>query len=176
MVSHCDFHLYFPNDSVNEHFFMCLLAICIPLEKKSVQILNPFLSWVICLGYWVCKSSWCTLDADTLQTHELHIFVVASTCLPVSSAAQRFVIFKVCIYLATSALCCGAQPLLPCDVWELSSLTRDRTRIPCPGRQILNQWTTGQVRKGFLFWFCPIYPFPHPFACGFLFFGFFWHI
>ena len=96
-------------------------------------------------GYWVCKSSWFTLDADALQIHELYIFVVAYTFLTVSFGAQRFVIFKVCLYLAPSALCCSTQPLLPCDMWELSSLTRVQTRIPCPGRWILNQWTTREV-------------------------------
>ena len=27
-------------------------------------------------------------------------------------------------------------------MWDLSSRTRDRTHIPCIGRQILNHWTT----------------------------------
>ena len=80
-----------------------------------------------------------------MQIHELYIFVVAYTFLTVSFGAQRFVIFKVCLYLAPSALCCSTQPLLPCDMWELSSLTRVQTRIPCPGRWILNQWTTREV-------------------------------
>ena len=30
-------------------------------------------------------------------------------------------------------------------MWDLSSPTRDRTRIPCIGRQILNHWTTREV-------------------------------
>ena len=30
-------------------------------------------------------------------------------------------------------------------MWDLSSLTRDRTHIPCIGRQIFNQWTTREV-------------------------------
>ena len=30
--------------------------------------------------------------------------------------------------------------------WHVeSSLTRDQTCVPCVGRQILNQWTTGEV-------------------------------
>ena len=119
--------------------------------------------------YWVCKGSRYTLDADTFQMHELHIFVVAFTFLLVSFAAQTFVIFKVCICLATSALCCGAQPSLPCDMWELSSLARDQTRIPCTGSQVLNHWTTREVPKGFLFWFCPIYPFFLPPSLCFFF-------
>ena len=28
------------------------------------------------------------------------------------------------------------------EVWDLSSLTRDRTHVPCIARQILNRWTT----------------------------------
>ena len=30
-------------------------------------------------------------------------------------------------------------------MWNLSSLTRDQTHIPCIGRQILNHWTTKKV-------------------------------
>ena len=30
-------------------------------------------------------------------------------------------------------------------MWDLSSLTRDQTRIPCIGRQSLNLWTAGEV-------------------------------
>ena len=30
-------------------------------------------------------------------------------------------------------------------MWDLSSTTKDRTLIPCLGRQILNQWTTREV-------------------------------
>ena len=30
-------------------------------------------------------------------------------------------------------------------IWNLSSSTRDRTHIPCTGRQILNHWTTEEV-------------------------------
>ena len=34
---------------------------------------------------------------------------------------------------------------MPRSTWDLSSLTRDRTRIPCAGRQILYHWTTREV-------------------------------
>ena len=30
-------------------------------------------------------------------------------------------------------------------MWDLSSLTRDQTRIPCIGRRSLNLWTAGEV-------------------------------
>ena len=31
------------------------------------------------------------------------------------------------------------------NMWDLSSLTRDQTHVPCIGRQILNHCTTGEV-------------------------------
>ena len=36
-------------------------------------------------------------------------------------------------------------------MWDLSSLTRARTHIPCIGRWILNHWTTREVQKESLF-------------------------
>ena len=53
----------------------------------------------------------------------------------------------------------AAGGLLSCDMWTLScgvhvgssSLTRDRTRIPCIGRQILNHWATREVPASILF-------------------------
>ena len=33
----------------------------------------------------------------------------------------------------------------PCVKWNLSSLNRDRTRVPCIARWILNHWTTRAV-------------------------------
>ena len=34
---------------------------------------------------------------------------------------------------------------LPCGMWDLSCLTRDRTRVPYIGRRILNHWTTREI-------------------------------
>ena len=42
---------------------------------------------------------------------------------------------------------CGAQAYLPCSMWDLSSMTRDRTRVSCIARQILYHWTTREVLK-----------------------------
>ena len=41
--------------------------------------------------------------------------------------------------------CCGAWALLPCCTRDLNSPTRDRTHLPCIGRQILYHWTTREV-------------------------------
>ena len=40
---------------------------------------------------------------------------------------------------------------LPEGMWDLSSPTRDRTCIPCIGKQSLNHWTTSEVPP---IWFC----------------------
>ena len=40
---------------------------------------------------------------------------------------------------------CGWWAYLPRSMWDLSSLTRDQTRVPCSGRQILYQWTTREI-------------------------------
>ena len=44
---------------------------------------------------------------------------------------------------------CGPRAQLPCGMWDLSSPTRDRTRVPCFGRRILNHWTTKEVPSFF---------------------------
>ena len=38
-------------------------------------------------------------------------------------------------------------------MWNLSSLTRDRTHIPCIAKQILNHWTTREVPSCWIFFF-----------------------
>ena len=38
-------------------------------------------------------------------------------------------------------------------MWDLSSLTRDGTRVPCIVRRILYHWTTGEVPTPLLFFF-----------------------
>ena len=40
---------------------------------------------------------------------------------------------------------CGSWAQLPHSIWDLGSLTRDWTPIPCIGRQILNHWTTREA-------------------------------
>jgi len=48
--------------------------------------------------------------------------------------------------------CCSAQAWLPHDMWDLNSLTRDRTCVPCAGRQILNHWSTKEVPRLLNMW------------------------
>ena len=48
---------------------------------------------------------------------------------------------------------CDMWASLPCGMWDLSSLTRDQTHIPCTRWRILNHWTTREVPEAF-FTFC----------------------
>ena len=49
-----------------------------------------------------------------------------------------------CIWSLLSS--CGTQLLLlPCDMWNLSSPTRNRSQVSCIGKQILNHCTTREV-------------------------------
>ena len=40
---------------------------------------------------------------------------------------------------------CGPWAQLPHGMWDLRSLTRDQTSVPCITRWILNQWTTRKI-------------------------------
>ena len=51
-----------------------------------------------------------------------------------------------CVSVAVQRrLHCYMRVQLPCSMWDLSSLTRIRTHIPCIGRQVLNHLTTREV-------------------------------
>ena len=54
-----------------------------------------------------------------------------------------FFFFYLCRILAVAR--CSAQASLLFSMWDLSSLTRDQTQVPCFGRQILNHCTTREV-------------------------------
>ena len=47
--------------------------------------------------------------------------------------------------IASVAVACGLSCFAH-SMCGLSSLSRDQTRVPCVGRQILNHWTTTEVR------------------------------
>ena len=72
----------------------------------------------------------------------LHLFGCAEPCLWLTgsslSHARSFVV-------AHGLFSCGIWAELLPGVWDLSSLTRDQTRVLCIGRWILNPWTTREV-------------------------------
>ena len=59
-------------------------------------------------------------------------------------------VFKVFIEFVTILLLFYVLCFWPWGMWDLSSLTGDRTRTPCIGRRSLNHWTAREVpRCGF---------------------------
>ena len=60
-------------------------------------------------------------------------------------------IFKVFIELVTILLPFYVLFFWPRGMWNLSSVTRDRTRSPCIGRWNLNHWTTREVPLALFF-------------------------
>ena len=64
-------------------------------------------------------------------------------------------LFYVYTYLAASALRCDTQDLrLHLAMRDLSSSTRDQTRVLCITRQILNHWAIREVPHAQVFWTC----------------------
>ena len=59
-------------------------------------------------------------------------------------------IFKVFIEFVTILLLFYVLVFWPRGMWDLSSLTRDRTCTPCIERQSLNPWTAREVPASFL--------------------------
>ena len=57
----------------------------------------------------------------------------------------RWIILKVFIELVTVLPLFYVLVFGPAGMWDLDSLTRDWTHIPCLGRQSLNQWTARKV-------------------------------
>ena len=56
-----------------------------------------------------------------------------------------WIIFKVFIEFVTILLLFYVLDFWPQGMWDLSSLTRDRSCTPCTGRHSLNHWASGEV-------------------------------
>ena len=67
----------------------------------------------------------------------LHGVLVAASWIFRCGARTLVVAHELCSY--------GMRAQLLCGMWDLSSLTRDQTHIPCIARQLLNDWTTREV-------------------------------
>ena len=50
-----------------------------------------------------------------------------------------------CLVVTYGLSSCGMRAQFPQGMWDLSSLTEDRTGIPCIAKPILNHWTTREA-------------------------------
>ena len=100
--------------------------------------------------------SWHLLLERTVRNYrEPAVCQVLCWTLSLPSQSARFMgetLFFVCLAVLgfrcgkwASLSGCGSWAGLPCGMWDLSSLTRDQTLVPCIGKQILNHWTTREV-------------------------------
>ena len=54
------------------------------------------------------------------------------------------------LHSSPQTLSCGAWAQLLYSMWDLSSLIRDQTQVPCTSRQTLKHWTTREVPRTLL--------------------------
>ena len=136
---------------------------------KLAAVTTPRL-WLYFTLCWILSAlppepSWPKLWASSF-IHS-HLVLLLSPCLlnsscsknrfpplPPSQSLDFYFLKKLFIYLAVLGLSydvwgllsiCGAWAYLPYGMWDLSSLTRDGTCVPCIGRQILNHWATREA-------------------------------
>ena len=105
---------------------------CMSAEKKFSLI---FLA--LQCNRWLRRQRTCLQQGDLDSTPR------SGRCPGTSTNSPFFL--KKFIYLAALCLSCDTWAQLPHSTWDLSSLTRDQSCVPCIGMQILNHWTTREV-------------------------------
>ena len=126
----------------------------------------------------VCMCLW-----DSTAQRGVWVYTAVDGMLPALAYADIFFCFmlifsflKTLISLSgfslvvACRLCCwGTQVWLSIGVWDLSSLTKGQTHIPCIGRQVLNHWTTREVPHFYFILFHPHFqchlPLRHSVCC-----------
>ena len=75
-------------------------------------------------------------------------FLLSSLRLPV--LPFLFFFFNIYLFGCTGSQLLPERSSLPCSMQDLNSLTRDRTRVPCIAKWILNYWAAREVSPSFL--------------------------
>ena len=111
-------------------------------QSQSTPRDSDFIGLGCCLSIWIFRSFWLLLIVQTRlritefeETTQLsETGVKAMYTIPIKKFNMLLFIYFIS---AALGLCCGMQARLPCGMWDLTSLTRCRTCVPCIGRQIL---------------------------------------
>ena len=138
------------------HLFLCLFSICIS-SLVSCLLIFIYLFKIYFFLYLAASvaargifvAAW---GIFCCGVQVLHCGTLAS--LQLWHTGSRACRLSSCGMQHSLVVACGlqsAQAQLPCGMWDLSSPTRDQTRVPCIGRQILNYWTTREVPRLFIF-------------------------
>ena len=107
----------------------------------SCKLFCVSLSVFVCVSYYMHSSlavSAVFLVYPLMNPTKLYLFFFFFGCGPFLMVFVEFVTILFLFYVLV---------FWPQGMWDLSSLTRDRTHTSCIGRQTLNHWATREVRK-----------------------------
>ena len=93
-------------------------------------------TWALCFGAWASLQLWRTGS---------RVRGLCSCGVRGPECVGSVVCGMQALYLRHASSVVVVRRLMPCSMWDLSSLTRDQTCLPCIGRQILYHWTTREV-------------------------------
>ena len=124
----------------------------------------PLRSPALAGRFFTTGASWEAPREDALPKSLLLLIACETHCRRLAFGTVRYPLHLLwfCLFLTVPGLSqhtrssvasvfssCGPWAWLPDGMWDLSSLTKDRTHVPCIGRQILNHWTTSEVLQVF---------------------------
>ena len=104
----------------------------------SFSICNMSLTWnlsqrIITKMKWI--SIWKASNSGTFTKSQRNIKLLRLLIYLSFASSKLFVLFCFNFYFLAT----------PCGTWDVSSLTRDQTRVPCLGAWHLNHWTARKV-------------------------------
>ena len=123
------------------------MTICQHDKMPQVHLVNflsqlwnqSFLQWALVLisGEWHLETIFWILGVVIATGLSLLLELFSGQSLDV------YIYFCCCCFLCFFFL----LVFWPWGMWDLSSPTRDRTRIPCTGRRSLNHWTARELPR-----------------------------
>ena len=133
------------------------------LDSVRYQILSLILShWILIVSLYFLKEKfiylciYCWLHRVFVAVYGLSLVAVCRLLIGWGSCGARALGFSSCSTWAQYLWYLGLIALQHVD----SSQTRDQTRVPCIGRQVLIHWTTREVHHSIFldrYWDLPFY-------------------